>query len=110
MELIKTENELIFTTIVKSAKDHGLSLKGLCEKSDVNLNSLNNWKVRNPTSINTLMKIQGALKNNVSVIVKTSVRSFKVEVEITDINISGVDIKPLIEQINDVANEYLKNK
>ena len=50
------------------------------------------------------------LKNNVSVIVKPSIKSFKVEIDITDINISGVDIKPLIEQINDVANEYLKTK
>ena len=56
------DNDVIYTTIKKRARDYGITIQELCERSGVSRDSMSYWKHKNPATVTALMKLEAELK------------------------------------------------
>ena len=61
MKLINDNSPLIYTQLKLKAKQAGLTMQKLCERSGVSQSSLSNWKHENPSTVETLLKLENTL-------------------------------------------------
>ena len=59
--IINTESDTLHNQIKKECKKNGITLKELCEKSNISYNSLSHWKNENPTTIKKLYAMEKTL-------------------------------------------------